>query len=341
MSNPAPTSPAKIIVVGLGHHGALLAHQIVTRGYQLVGAVEVNHLAGTALGEIVPGATSNALVHPTPQAAVTATHPDLAILAASVPTTVAVDLIRQFLAEGINVLALPTEIFDTDQDWRAELDEIGRQTGATFLATGVQDTWWVQMPMVAAGASSEISRIVFDHRVDIDSLPVEMGGFVGLGEPGHEDDKPGGRPYVAGTHELVIAPALIEAARKLGAVVTRTTVWHRPVLAEARTWWRTAGRHIDAGHIIGTEERVLVGTEVGLVLDGTLRTYVMDEDDGPADRLIIEGTPTFTLEHTPFPGEQTTNVVLLNRIPDVLSAPGGVTSASALPPASPWLGRKA
>jgi 4-hydroxy-tetrahydrodipicolinate reductase len=156
MKNPA------CVVVGLGHHGALLARQIADRGYALVGAVEVNDLVGKDLPTIISGAAEGSVVHPAPAAALAA-KPEIAVIAVTVPLDVLVSISREFLAAGVNVVTINPEFFDTAQDWKAELDAVGRQTGATLLATGVQDTWWVQMPAVAAGASSEVTRITVEH----------------------------------------------------------------------------------------------------------------------------------------------------------------------------------
>ncbi|MEU4233243.1 hypothetical protein AB0F17_53915 [Nonomuraea sp. NPDC026600] len=337
--HPAAGKPAatRVIIVGLGHHGLLLASQIVERGYDLVGAVEVNDLVGQPLSAIVPGAKEGAIVHASPAEA-SGTLPDVAVLAATVPTTVAVELARELLAAGVNVVALPAELFDPEQSWQPELDALGKKTGATLLATGVQDTWWVHMPALAAGSSSNISRIAVEHVVDVNTLSMDVASFLGIGRPPDATSASGPQPYVAGEGEAVLGAALQEAARLIGLTPTCTTLSAEPVLAGEPVRWTAGNRTIMPGRIIGTKERTLIETAQGVALEGTLHTVILTDDQQPSDRLTIDGTPRLVLEHRPFPGEQITNIAVLNRIPDVIVAPGGVMGASQLPAARPWLG---
>lgn len=327
-----PVSHLSIGVVGLGLHGRGIAELAIAQGYHVVGAVDIGDKVGSRLADFVAGALEGPIVHGELDELL-ALRPDAVVLAAAVDIDVIVDQARRALEAGVNALTLHSDLFAYDSAWAEPLREAGARTGASFLSTGVQDTWWVQTPALAASSTVNLRKVRITHVVDANSLSPEVGRMVGIGST--LEELLGRAETGEGEERPILGDPLREAARKLGLTIAGeavTTV--APIVAEREFHWTSADRIIAAGLVIGTEERTDFTTEEGVDFEATLRTCLLDAGTPPSDELVIEADPTLHLRHAPFPGDAITNVALVNRIPDVVAAPGGVLSSADLPPAS-------
>lgn len=327
-----PASTAKIGIVGLGLQGAGIGALLLEQGYSLVGAVDVGEKVGRPVSEHVPGATADAVVHDSVKALLNAAAGglDAVVLAAAIDAQTTVALARELMAAGISVLTLHADLFEPQASWAAELDLLGRSTGAGFLSTGVQDTWWVHMPALAAASTRNIRRISITHLVDINSLSAQVGREIGVGE---SVDRRSWAPENTQGEQPVLGSPLREAARRIGLVPKPGQTVTTPVVAEKPTWWESGNQWLAPGTVIGTEETTSFGTDGGIDFVGTLRTVPLQDGEVPSDLLVLDADPALRLEHSPFPGTDITNIALVARIPDVLAAGGGVHSASTLPAA--------
>ena len=320
----------RIGIVGLGLQGTGIGELLVEQGYRLAGAVDVGAKVGRPVSDYVAGAEAEAIIHGSVPDLLSSGHFDAVVLAAAIDVQQTLDQATAAMAAGVNVLALHADLFEPADAWANELNQMGIRTGASFLATGVQDTWWVHMPAVAAASTRNIRSITVRHLVDINGLSAQVGREIGVGL------SPAAFSSAAGTVEgqqPVLGSPLREAARKLGLTPGDLNTTTEPVVATEKVWWESAGQWLSPGTVIGVEETTRFSSDAGISFVGTLRTVPLQGGEVPSDLLLIDADPELRLEHSPFPGGDITNIALVARIPDVLEAAGGVQSASKLPPA--------
>lgn len=322
---------AAIGVVGLGLHGQGIAELAAQQGYLLRGAVDVGEKVGQPMRAFVSQAPLDALVHGSIDALIDL-GVDLLVLTAAVSVETLLEHAHRALARGVDVLTIHSDVFAYDAQWADDLDRVAREHGASFLATGVQDTWWVQMPAIAAGSTVNLRAVELRHVVDVNSLSAEVGRMIGVGlSPAQFAE------HFAGAdaeERPVLGDPLREAARKLGFTVpSEVTTTMEPVVADAAVVWTSAGRTLAAGEVIGSVELTQFTTAEGVRFSSSLRTVVLEAGTRPSDEVVIDADPALRLVHSPFPGDQITNVAAVNRIRDVLAAGPGVLNAAELPPA--------
>ncbi|WP_193314622.1 hypothetical protein [Georgenia ruanii] len=334
MGSTTRDSRYRVAIVGMGHHGTGIAELVLEAGDALVGVVDVGDKVGRPVSSLVTAERApDEPVRGSLEELVEAAGGgiDLAILSAAVDVDVVLDQAGFLLDRGINVLTLHQDLFEPADGWSADLDRRGRATGASMLATGVQDTWWVHLPNVAAGSTRDLRSVTVTSCVDVNTLSEAVGReHVGVGQNEAEF-----ADFAAAmeSYPPVLGAPLREAARRMGLAPLEATRTIAPITADHPVRWASADRQLAAGTVIGLQETVRFQTDRGIAFEGALRTVILEGKEVPADALDLDGDPALHLEFRPFPGEFITNTAVLNRIPDVVAAPGGLLSAADLPAA--------
>lgn len=322
----------KVLLVGVGLHGLTIAEKILEDGYSLLACVDPGEKANTQLGAHIqhPRAALIPVLADTAAAIEEfGSQSDIAILTPAVDGPLLAQIAERYLAAGINVITIHQDFFGPG-DWTEGLDRVARHTGTSFLATGVQDTWWVHLPNLIAASTTELRAIEFNSVVDLDSLSAEVGTEIGANLSA-ADFK---------THAKVILdyPAVMglpieECARKLGLHIVKTAREITPVTSDQPRMWTSGETTIAAGSTIGMKEVTRFDTAEGITLTGSISARLLDDGEVSHDSLDIKGAPDIHLEFSPFPGEFITNAALVNRIHDVMNASPGVHFVADLPPA--------
>jgi hypothetical protein len=321
---------ARVAIIGLGLHGARIACVLLDDGHDLIGAADPS-LAGRPLSAVVdhPRAPSSAVLAEAADLLRERPRADVAIVAAGVDLAELKRICGPLLRAGVNVLTINEQAFDPDDAWAAAIDEHARAGRASFLATGVQDAWWVHVPAVAASSVRALRRVVIDSDVDIASLSIGYGELFGVGQPRER--------FLAvrealSSDETVLGGPLRVLARRLGLQPGRVEARFEPCLAERACPWPAAGVDVPTGTLLGYAEHTVVPTVEGVVLEGTFTTVLMEPGRSSRDRVTLEGDPVLHLEHRPFPGDRITDIVPAARVEDIRLASPGFHTAGTLPP---------
>lgn len=334
MSTVAETTPAtdaaRIVIVGAGLHGGRIGRLLADRGESVVGAVDPAR-AGERVRDVLAHEDAADAAVLADVADLANGIADLAIVTATVDLATLADVATTLFARGLDVVTIHSDAFDPPADWAARIDAAAKKHGRSFLATGVQDHWWVHMPAVAAGSMSSIERIELTHHVDLDTLSVGAGLTFGVGETLERFERV--RETLLLEAPVMGAPMRV-LARRLGLTPGEPVRSLEPLVAVAAMPWPTGGTTVEQGTMIGFEEVVTLSTAEGIDLHGILRTALQTVSEQPFDRVRLVGDPTLVLEHSPFPGDRITDVVPVNRIHDVRSAAAGFYTVADLGPAT-------
>lgn len=325
-------SDINVMLVGVGLHGLSISEKLLRDGYNLLACVDPGKKAGQPLSKFAAVkradkiqifATSEEAIHHFGATA------DIAIITAAVEREKLAAIANEYLAAGINVITLHQDFFQKGE-WFDGLDKTARRTGTSFLATGVQDTWWVQLPNLMAASTTNLTQIDFFSVVDLDSLSEEVGHEVGAGVSGADFEKHANTML---EYPPVMGGPIEECARKMGLIITNRTRSIEPVFDEKNRDWKAGNSTIIAGMTIGMIEKTSYETAQGITLNGSISARLLNDGEVSHDAMQLRGDPDLYLEFTPFPGEQITNAALLNRIHDVVDALPGVHFVADMPPA--------
>jgi 4-hydroxy-tetrahydrodipicolinate reductase len=319
---------ARVAVVGLGGQGAGIAALLVKHGYNLVGAIDVGEKVGAPISQFVPEYAGERVVRAS-VADLVQDKPEIAILAAAIGPEETAAQAAELMRNGVNAITLQPDMLVADPSWAAELDRIGKETGASFLSTGVQDTWWIQFPRIIAGSSCGIREVRIASTVDANDLPQPVGAAIGVGMPA---DAFADHAKMLAHAPSVLTTPLLESARAMGLTPLDVVTGVEGVTAAIDLEWRSGGASVAAGDNIGITQSTHFATVEGITFYGTLTTALVAGAVRTPDRVQIIGDPDLDIQINNFPGVGVTNAAVLNRLQDVIEAKGGVLTPGGLSP---------
>lgn len=321
----------RIAVVGLGAQGSGIVRNLHDLGHQVIGAVDIGEKVGQPIGEVVGQPALTSIVSATADELLVGLNAplDLVIVAATGSRELTIKLMKQYLKHGVNVLTLHQDLFTYEAGWADELHEYCVEHGASAMGTGIQDTWWVQLPAVFAGSSLDIKKVSYNSLLSADQLSAGIHAEIGIGFALDDFrdlvESLKGRPSVMGG-------PMSEAARRMGLVPGKITHIYEPQVSDERIELSESGTVIEPGKAMGTLETVSFATDRGIDFEGVIQVLPIAPEDA-RDTLVISGTPDLHIEYRPFPGEELTNNGLISRIPDIVHAAPGLHFAAELGPA--------
>ena len=315
-----------------GNVASVCERVLLMRGIEIVAAFGkksyIGEDLGCVLGQCSIGTKINAANEKTIAAVIGETSPDVAIDATMNTLPEIFSHVKICMERGVSVLTAGTLCYDIRRAYpklAAELEEIGRQTGATFLGSGSAEVWY-SLAMVLSGLSAEMTKITLTFRALLDGFGENSMMGIPFGSDSSQwrvlEENPEKSPW-----EDVGAVLL----RTLGFRETGHRQRYQGLAAKTDLTPLVLGRKIDAGTLVGYADETYFNTEEGVVLK-TL-SYFKFAENGERNqfKVSIEGDPDLRFEIEDFHGDVTTSFIMVNRLPDLINAPGGVASVADLP----------
>ncbi|MBS1843231.1 MAG: dihydrodipicolinate reductase [Actinobacteria bacterium] len=324
--------PVKAVVYGVGAMGALLTRLLVEKGVEIVGAVARSPAkVGRDLGAVAGMDRSlGVLVTDDAEALLRDREADIAIVAVDSYLETMAPHFRICLSRGVNVLTLEEETF---YPWRrapaiaAELDDLGRSTGATLAASGVQDVNWSLAVSALMATAHRIERVRGRSTWHGDEFGPAVGRYLHLGW-----DPAQATASLAGQADGMTSQTALEAlAAFAGLTPTHHEVSTELMIAEAELRSGRLDLNIPEGTVRGLSEVVRLATVEGIELELEMAGFVHGAGETPVNDWAIEGEPALRVQSEDFPGRLLTCTTLVNRIPDILAAPAGLITVDRLP----------
>jgi len=313
-----------------------MARELTERGGQVVGLVDPSLAGRPVAGLLDPTANvaeetggGGAVVAASLDDLPAGTDAQFALIAAPVDPAELEAMVCGCLQRRINVITIHEDAFDPPPEFAAAVDACARTHGVSFLATGVQDVWWVHLPAVAASSMSTLRAVRARHAIDLEQASRGYGELLALG--GDPAVFPGIRDGFLSAGSSILGAPLRVLAQLLGLTPGEISRTIEPVVAATATRWRLGERDIAPGTLAGFTEIASFTTEEGVDFTGTFHFCLTDPEE-PYDELLLEGDPELRLEHRPFPGDRLTDTIPIARIPDVIAASPGLHSVAAFAP---------
>lgn len=322
----------RLLFVGLGPLGRMIAHDALRRGARIIGGVDYSAaLAGRPLDEVCPGAGGGRIARTVEEAfsSFDGGAIDAAVVATSSDLAHCMETFRALLSRGVSVVSTCEELvwpwLRHDGPAR-ELDELCRRHGCRCVGTGVNPGFVMDaLPVFLTSVCRRVDRVRVERRQDASTRREPFQRKIGAGLSEVEFDA----AVKAGTLRHVgLGESLHFIAHCLGMRVAR---WDESIEPErsARTV-RCAAGEVVAGGIAGVRQRARGWNERGeevVALDFRAALGLNE----PRDRVEIEGDPRLEmLIAGGVHGGVATSAIVLNAVPRLLEASPGLHTMATL-----------
>jgi len=328
--------PLKFAVMGIsGSQGSQISKLALDLGYELIGGVGRGSRVGKPVKDFVDHpslADGSVKVYESCDALIAAAgKPDVVLMAALLPLSETVEISCDLLRKGINVLSLEAGLVDPDLEEMHILDKAGKEGGASFLSSGLQDIWWVQLPAISAAASHRLTKVTLDDFSNLGMASRADGREVAaLGMDDSEYDVWIKR-VMSNPSNAIMAPSIKQLCRKLGFTAKDITFTvDRYTSDEPRYWWEI-DEYIQPGNTTGVWYRSEMTTEEGVLFCGSLQWEVRDRKEVTYNSWIVEGDYNFCLKSENFDAIYTTSTAALRRLKDIVECSPGVHGMDEMP----------
>lgn len=327
--------PPRIVIYGTGQYGLEAARIALAKGWRIVGALnragkkvggDLGRLAGLDRDVGVPVQDCDLADYDRLEA-------DVAIVATTDRLSQNLPAYRRLMAAGLNVICHGAEAYfpqGASAELAVEIDAIARRHGVTFTGTGIWDFSRIWSGILAAGPCTEIRSLFHRSLTDAESATVQLMRVCGVSLTTREFAEQN-NTAIGGFYKLVPHHVL----HALGYSVVRISERREPIVADSPVHCRLLGRDLEPGICLGT--RVLAEVETREGVTAVAHTELRILPPGETEHMMwsINGRPASKVRVDRTEAVHSSAACLVNRIPDVMSAPPGIQLVSQLGPLRP------
>lgn len=338
----------KFIQYGCGKMSKYTMRYAMERGYELVGAVDVNPdiigkdvsciLGGDDVGvTITAGEDARSMME--------SVKPDVCIVTTmSLMSDLEVPLM--LCAElGVNAITTCEEAFypfNSSPKLTKEIDEVARTNNCTITGSGYQDAFWGNLISTLCGATNKITKIKGSTSYNVEDYGIALAKAHGAGLSVDDFDKEiasvdrisddkRNKMIEEGTYQ----PSYMWNTNgwlcdKLGLTVESQTQECIPQIAKEDIYSSTLNMTIKKGNATGMSAKVTTTTKEGVIIETECIGKVYDETEFDSNDWTVFGEPDTHMTINKPATVELTCATIVNRIPDLIKSEAGFVPTSKM-----------
>lgn len=340
----------KFVQYGCGKMSKYTMRYAMEKGYELVGAVDINpEIIGSDVSVILGGEDTKVKITASDMARqmLEEVRPDVCIITTmslmndlKEPLTLCAEL-------GINAITTCEEAFypvASNPTLTKKIDALAKQNNCTITGSGYQDVFWGNLIYTLAGATHKITKIKGSSSYNVEDYGIALAQVHGAGMSLDEfDEKIASvdRMSKEKREEIInngeyspsymwnVVPWL---ADKFGLTITNMSQKCVPLTHSEDIHSDTLNMDIKAGDATGMSAIVTAETKEGIIIEAECIGKVYAKGEVDTNDWTIYGEPDTRVVITEPKTVELTCASIVNRIPDLLKSESGFIPTSKMGP---------